>query len=128
MTISYLFLVLFASSLSSLFHVRGEIHVVGDSNGWTNTCKYTEWTQEKLFHIGDTLVFNYEEGTHNVMQVNKTGYENCIREPIFGMLVTGNDSIHLTALGTFWYICGVGKHCEYGQKLSITVVPINEEK
>lgn len=35
---------------------------------------------------------------------------------------TGNDSIELETSGNKWYICGVGRHCQNGMKLKITVL------
>uniref|UniRef100_A0A7N0VC01 Phytocyanin domain-containing protein n=1 Tax=Kalanchoe fedtschenkoi TaxID=63787 RepID=A0A7N0VC01_KALFE len=67
--------------------------------------------------------FNYEQGAHNVMQVNSTGFEACLTESNTGLYTSGNDSVHLLNEGQFWYICGLDDHCDLGQKLSIHVVP-----
>lgn len=68
-------------------------------------------------------VFNYEEHVHSVMRVNSTAYEDCIKDPYISLFASGSDSVVLSEVGRSWYICGVGDHCENGQKLSINVVP-----
>ncbi|KAK2654829.1 hypothetical protein Ddye_014685 [Dipteronia dyeriana] len=116
-----LYLVLAASL--NILEARGATHVIGGSDGWTLFTGSTNWTKGKEFHVGDILVFNYKSELHNVMQVNSSGYEDCIKEPYIRVFTSGSDSLVLSEVGQFWYICGVGDHCENGQKLSINVVP-----
>ncbi|CAM8876895.1 unnamed protein product [Rhodiola kirilowii] len=95
--------------------------IVGDAIGWTTKFDYAAWAEGKTFYVGDTLVFNYIAGMHNVHKVNQTGFEQCLI-PSSGALETGKDVITLATPGKKWYICGKGKHCEVGkQKLAITV-------
>lgn len=68
------------------------------------------------------IVFEYAKGEHNVMQVNSSGYEDCLPASSLKIYASGNDSIRLNDAGQFWYICGLDDHCEFGQKLSINVV------
>ncbi|OVA12117.1 Plastocyanin-like [Macleaya cordata] len=68
-------------------------------------------------------VFNYEGGLHNILRVNATAYDNCVKEPNLGAFGNGNDTITLAEVGRFWYICGVVDHCKNGQKLSVEVLP-----
>lgn len=61
-------------------------------------------------------------GSHNVLKVNGTAFQDCIMPPANESLVTGNDVIPLLTPGRKWYICGIGKHCvDGGQKLAIKV-------
>jgi len=69
----------------------------------------------------DFAVFKYPVGAHNVFKVNGTEFQNCIIPPADRALTSGDDTIVLASPGKKWYICGVGKHCEFGQKLAITV-------
>ncbi|XP_011029118.1 PREDICTED: mavicyanin-like [Populus euphratica] len=99
-------------------------HVVGDKTGWRPGFDYKTWAQGKTFYVGDTLVFKYTPGAHNVLRVNGTGFQECKAADDIVPLTTGNDVIPLSTPGKKWYICGVAKHCESGnQKLSITVLP-----
>lgn len=68
------------------------------------------------------LVFNHENRLHNVLQVDSTAYENCIKDSYTQRFTSGNDSVVLKE-GRAWFICGVDDHCENGQKLPITTTP-----
>ncbi|KAL5720620.1 hypothetical protein ACHQM5_013271 [Ranunculus cassubicifolius] len=98
-------------------------YTVGDSSGWTTGFNYSTWAKDKEFKVGDTLVFNYPVGAHNVFKVNGTAFKDCAIPPSNEALTTGNDKITLATPGNKWYFCGVAKHCLGGQKLVITVSP-----
>ncbi|KAG6737544.1 hypothetical protein POTOM_059072 [Populus tomentosa] len=94
-------------------------HIVGDDQGWTVNFNYTTWASGKVFHVGDTLVFNYKP-PHNLFKADGAGFKDCAAtgEP----MASGNDIITLSSPGKKWCICGYGKHCsELGQKLVINV-------
>ncbi|KAI3689609.1 hypothetical protein L2E82_47572 [Cichorium intybus] len=111
-------LIVLTTSISSMEYI------VGDEGGWNLKVNYTTWAKDKVFFVGDTLVFNYAPGTHNVMKVNGTGFQQCIVTSSNGTLTSGRDVISLQTPGRKWYICGVLKHCELGNmKLVITVLP-----
>ncbi|WKA02184.1 hypothetical protein VitviT2T_020402 [Vitis vinifera] len=96
---------------------------VGDDQGWTINFDYEAWAKDKVFHVGDKLVFKYTAGRHNVFKVNGTAFTNYTIPPANEALTTGNDVITLATPGRKWYICGVNDHCaNYGQKLAITVL------
>ncbi|KAH9324719.1 hypothetical protein KI387_004897 [Taxus chinensis] len=94
---------------------------VGDDNGWTLGFDYAKWAATQEFHVGDTLVFNYGAGAHNVIMVNGTAFADCVNQPNLALFSSGEDRVVLKALGNMWFICGVGAHCENGMKLKITV-------
>ncbi|KAK8532138.1 hypothetical protein V6N13_131480 [Hibiscus sabdariffa] len=97
-------------------------YIVGDDKGWTTNFDYQAWATDKVFHLGDKLVFRYPEGYHNVFKVNGTAFKNCDIPPENIALTSGNDTILLKTPGRKWYICGVADHCSsYGQKLAIFV-------
>nr|XP_043627503.1 blue copper protein 1b-like [Erigeron canadensis] len=99
-------------------------YIVGDASGWTLDYDYSNWAKDKVFMVGDKLVFNYASGTHNVMKVNGTGFQQCDVTSSNGTLTSGRDVIPLLTPGRKWYICGVAKHCELrNMKLVITVLP-----
>ncbi|KAL6005145.1 hypothetical protein ACLOJK_005707 [Asimina triloba] len=98
--------------------------VVGDDSGWTIKFDYQTWAMGKDFLVGDTLVFKYPVGVHNVFKVDGPAFRNCSVPPPSQALTSGNDRITLATPGRKWYICGVGQHCALGgQKLAITVLP-----
>ncbi|KAJ0089630.1 hypothetical protein Patl1_13068 [Pistacia atlantica] len=53
-------------------------YTVGDTSGWTSTgVDYTTWAANKVFEIGDNLVFNFRTGAHDVAIVTKAAYDSC---------------------------------------------------
>ncbi|XVF30758.1 hypothetical protein REPUB_Repub16aG0086200 [Reevesia pubescens] len=98
-------------------------YIVGDNDGWKPGVDYQAWAKGKQFIVGDTLLFKYKAGDHNVYKVNGTDFQSCTvpKNNSLGSF-TGNDTIKLAVAGNKWYICGVSGHCEGGQKLKITVL------
>ncbi|XVF30761.1 hypothetical protein REPUB_Repub16aG0086600 [Reevesia pubescens] len=97
-------------------------YIVGDESGWTINFDYEAWAKDKVFRVGDKLVFQYPQGYDNVFKVNGTAFKNCDIPPANEALTSGNDTIFLATPGRKWYISGVSNHCAaYGQKLKITV-------
>ena len=88
---------------------------------WVSLFKWCFYSN--IYYFTDA-VFNYAPGTHTVVKVNGTGFQQCIISPSIGILTSGQDVIPLQTPGRKWYICGVGKHCESrNMKLVITVLP-----
>ncbi|XP_020258225.1 mavicyanin-like [Asparagus officinalis] len=108
---------------------QGTEHIVGDYYGWTLNFNYNTWAKGKEFRVGDTIVFNYATGKHNVFKVSGSAFEHCSVPPENEAMVTGNDVITLETPGRKWYICGKaeGKHCWSGMKLLIDVLPASIE-
>ncbi|KAL9167346.1 hypothetical protein ABFS82_05G091000 [Erythranthe guttata] len=97
-------------------------YTVGDDSGWKLGVNYTEWAEGKNFRVGDTIMFMYKSGAHNVMKVNGSDFQKCASSNETAVpLTTGNDVIPLATPGKKWYICTVGEHCSKGMKLVITV-------
>ncbi|KAF6156685.1 hypothetical protein GIB67_017821 [Kingdonia uniflora] len=101
-------------------------HVVGGSIGWTvsadSAVVYTNWSSNQTFLVGDTLVFNFVTGTHDVGEVSKAAYDSCNGTTFIGSLITtGPASIVIKTAGVHYYICTFGMHCSYGQHLMINV-------
>ncbi|XP_008777839.2 cucumber peeling cupredoxin-like [Phoenix dactylifera] len=76
-------------------------HVVGGSGtGWTippNASFYGEWSSSQTYVVGDTLVFNFPTGIHNVIQVPKSSYDACTAQNQIGStLSTGPATVTLT--------------------------------
>ncbi|XP_028761251.1 basic blue protein-like [Neltuma alba] len=98
-------------------------HVVGDDRGWTTDFNYAEWAQDKVFQVGDNLVFNYDNTKHNVVKLNGTLFNSCTFPAGTEALTSGNDVVQLTSSGRKWYACGKADHCAArGMKLAITVL------
>ncbi|OVA05477.1 Plastocyanin-like [Macleaya cordata] len=100
------------------------VYKVGDSAGWTLKVPvdYKKWAASKTFYVGDTIVFEYDPTFHNVMQVNITDYKSCNATAPMATYKTGKDSITIKKHGHYFFLCGVPKHCDAGQKVDIRVV------
>ncbi|XP_071725619.1 basic blue protein-like [Rutidosis leptorrhynchoides] len=91
--------------------------VVGDKNGWM--FNLSGWPTGKNFKAGDVLVFNYPKGAHNVVAVNKAGYDGCSASPSNAKVYsTGADRIKLVK-GLNNFICTIPGHCDSGMKIQV---------
>ncbi|KAK1380083.1 Phytocyanin domain-containing protein [Heracleum sosnowskyi] len=65
--------------VSQLQVTIGAVYKVGDSAGWTiaGSVDYRKWSAAKTFHVGDTILFQYNSQFHNVMQVRHAEYKSC---------------------------------------------------
>jgi len=63
--------------------------------------------------------FRYQKGTHNVFEVNETGYDNCTMDGVAGNWTSGKDFIPLPEARRYYFICGNG-FCMQGMKVAIT--------
>ncbi|CAJ1944580.1 unnamed protein product [Sphenostylis stenocarpa] len=121
-----MFIMLFA--VATLLHgsAAQTRHVVGDSIGWTipsnGAAAYTTWASNKTFVVGDTLVFNFTSGRHDVAKVTKSDFDACNGASALFTLTSGPASVPLNETGEQYYICTIGTHCSLGQKLSVNVV------
>jgi len=94
---------------------------VGDNLGWGYQANYAEWASANTFYVGDNLIFNYAKGSHDVVKVNGTEFQQCIASTGDLTLSSGADVITLATAGIHWYICGFTGHCLGGMKLVVTV-------
>eukprot|EP01018_Ginkgo_biloba_P035106 Gb_22461 [translate_table: standard] len=93
---------------------------VGDANGWNTNVNYTAWAAGKTFAVGDNLIFTYPP-IHDVLEVNKAGYDNCQGSNALNSSSGGSTTIPLTSSGNKYYMCGISNHCSLGMKLAISV-------
>ncbi|KAL4559181.1 hypothetical protein LXL04_031315 [Taraxacum kok-saghyz] len=96
--------------------VDGAVYTVGDSSGWSFGSG--SWTKGKRFKAGDMLVFNYDSTIHNVVAVNRGGYNGCTTPAGAKFYKSGKDSLKLSK-GVNFFICSIPGHCESGMKISI---------
>ncbi|VFQ89675.1 unnamed protein product [Cuscuta campestris] len=73
----------------------------------------------KTFRAGDTLLFKYSPGFHNVVEVDKATYDKCGTPPAKAKVyASGSDRVTLTK-GQHYFICSFAGHCKAGMKISI---------
>ncbi|CAA7393521.1 unnamed protein product [Spirodela intermedia] len=97
---------------------------VGNSKGWNPGVNYTIWAQNKSFYVGDWLVFLYQPGQADVLQVNETAYNQCLYDsPITNWSRGRSFAFELNKTGHYYFICSRG-YCYNGMKLAIKVEKI----
>ncbi|KAJ0046887.1 hypothetical protein Pint_04127 [Pistacia integerrima] len=114
--------------MTTLFGVSlGAVYKVGDSAGWTamGSVDYKKWASTKNFHVGDEIVFDYNNKFHNVKEVTHQDFQSCNAASPMATYTTGSDSITLKNHGDHYFLCGVPGHCEAGQKVDIMVTPVS---
>ncbi|ESQ42043.1 hypothetical protein EUTSA_v10014739mg [Eutrema salsugineum] len=105
--------------------VFAEDYDVGDDTEWIRPTElefYTNWAAGKTFRVGDELEFDFAAGRHDVAVVTKDAYENCEKEKPISHMTIPPVKIMLNTTGPQYFICTVGDHCRFGQKLAIDVV------
>uniref|UniRef100_A0A0E0R7K3 Phytocyanin domain-containing protein n=1 Tax=Oryza rufipogon TaxID=4529 RepID=A0A0E0R7K3_ORYRU len=72
------------------------------------------------FAAGDTLVFNYQAGVHNVVAASAAEYRSCKVRNSADAAATAAGSAKLDLKkGVNYFICGVPGHCATGMKLRV---------
>ncbi|KAL6137757.1 hypothetical protein ACLB2K_063046 [Fragaria x ananassa] len=83
---------------------------------------YVTWASSQTFVVGDILIFNFATNAHDVVEVPKASFDSCSSTNAIGnSIITGPANVTLASPGEHYYICTVGKHCQSGQKLAISV-------
>ncbi|CAH2069299.1 unnamed protein product [Thlaspi arvense] len=100
------------------------IYKVGDSDGWTTKDDvYNSWAERKEFHVGDSLVFEYDRNLNDVTQVwGALEYQFCDTFSPKAVYNTGHDIVTLTEPGFYYFISSNRVQCQLGQRLDILVV------
>ncbi|KAK3137957.1 hypothetical protein QOZ80_5AG0362580 [Eleusine coracana subsp. coracana] len=106
----------------------GVYHIIGAGKGWRmppNKTYYEEWASTRNISIGDKLMFLYRSGVYNIVEVpSRELFDACSMRNITNRYQRGPTIIELTEPGTRYYFCGVGEHCEVGQKVVIKVCAV----
>ncbi|KAK4406037.1 Early nodulin-like protein 3 [Sesamum angolense] len=101
----------------------GAVYKVGDSAGWTITgVDYERWASTHSLKVGDTVVFNYDNESNDVIQVTEENYNTCNSDDPIDIFNSGNDELEYTNPGSFYYLCSFPNRCLYNkQKIEIKV-------
>lgn len=103
------------------------VYTVGGPGGWTTPLRakvnYTEWAANTPFKVGDSLEFNYVYKAHTVLEVIRSDFRYCNKSsPIESFdNMSGKTVVVLSKPGNYYFIDGVGTHCEEGQKFQAKV-------
>nr|XP_027066301.1 early nodulin-like protein 2 [Coffea arabica] len=100
-------------------------YIVGDDLGWIvppgGKIAYETWAYDKIFAVGDTLVFNFTTGEQDVARVTKEAFDTCNSTNPLSLQTTGPASYTLNSTGEYYFISTLDGHCFSGQKLAIIV-------
>ncbi|EXB54655.1 Lamin-like protein [Morus notabilis] len=95
--------------------------VGGGRNTWSPGVNLTDWAVKEQFYVGDWLYFGFDKWSHNVLEVNKSNYENCEeRDFVTNVTRGGRDVFNLTEPKVYYFLCGRG-FCSEGMKVEIPV-------
>ncbi|KAK4425354.1 Early nodulin-like protein 3 [Sesamum alatum] len=102
----------------------GAVYNVGDSAGWTNTgVDYQGWADAHTFKVGNEIVFTYDNGDNDVVQVSEEDYNACNSDNPIETYKSGNDMLEFADAGTYYFICSYPNKClNDNQKVKIEVV------
>ncbi|KAJ1287376.1 hypothetical protein BS78_02G005400, partial [Paspalum vaginatum] len=96
-------------------------YTVGDEKGWNPDVDYTAWVKKhKPFYKGDWLIFEYQNGRSDVVQVDEVGYDNCDKANALTSYSKGHTyAFQLKEAKDYYFICSYG-YCYSGMKLHVT--------
>lgn len=63
----------------------------------------------------------YSSGHNNVFRVSRKDYDNCNSNDPIEAYIKGPTALTLTAPGDYYYFSNIGRHCEFGMKVHVTV-------
>ncbi|OAE25320.1 hypothetical protein AXG93_4620s1340 [Marchantia polymorpha subsp. ruderalis] len=106
---------------------RGEVFAVGGAAGWrvpqSGKVNYTEWASMlSTLNVGDTLLFTYPTGEHNVVQVGEEDFGRCKAISPIATYTDGQTLVNLPKEGRYHFMCSFPRHCLLGQKFMVDVV------
>ncbi|KAI5080167.1 hypothetical protein GOP47_0005646 [Adiantum capillus-veneris] len=101
--------------------MEGTTWKVGDSKGWQLSVDYLQWTQGKVFEVGDFLLFTYNKSTENVLEVSAADYASCTTIGPIATYSDGNTTVLLENYTTRFFISGIPGHCLASMTLQIHV-------
>ncbi|CAN7068034.1 unnamed protein product [Brassica rapa subsp. trilocularis] len=111
---------------SKILPVGNTYKVGGDSEGWKvyDSDFYNKWSEEKQFHVGDTLFFEYANEVSDVYEINgDLEFMTCDPTSPVAVHKTGHDLVRLTEPGVHYFITSHSGSCEAGLKLRVMVGP-----
>ncbi|KAH0874031.1 hypothetical protein HID58_071393, partial [Brassica napus] len=101
--------------------------VVGDSQGWKlyNSDFYNKWSEERQFHVGDALLFEYDNEVNDVYEISgDLEFITCDPTSPVAVHKTRQDLVRLTEPGVHYFVTSHSGYCEAGLKLRVMVGPL----
>ncbi|PKA57390.1 Lamin-like protein [Apostasia shenzhenica] len=112
--------------LLPLLLASGDRYTVGDEKGWNPGVNYTVWVDKhRPFHIGDWLVFYYQSGMADVVQVDNESFVKCdASHPISNYSKGRSYAFELNETKRYYFICSYG-YCYQGMRVSVLAHPLS---
>ncbi|OMO52247.1 Plastocyanin-like protein [Corchorus olitorius] len=110
------FLAVFCFALTS----DATTYMVGDTSGWDIATDIDSWASDKIFKVGDVLLFQYSS-YHSVSEVSKQSFDSCNTTNTLTTFSNGNTTVTLSKPGARYFVCGNRLHCLGGMKLQVDV-------
>ncbi|KAF2319747.1 hypothetical protein GH714_018488 [Hevea brasiliensis] len=86
-------------------------YTVGDGLGWCPDVSMESWPENKKFYSGDTLVFNYDADSYDVVVVDQRGHDTCTVTANAKVFDSGHDQIKLV-FGANYFITSNPEDCQ----------------
>ncbi|KAL6638008.1 hypothetical protein ACP70R_025580 [Stipagrostis hirtigluma subsp. patula] len=80
---------------------------------------YRAWADNRTFFVGDNLVFRFEMGFYDVVQVSRREYEDCTADDPYADFHDSPAVVPLDVDGVRYYVCTVGNYCALGVKIYV---------
>ncbi|CAN8275266.1 unnamed protein product [Cochlearia groenlandica] len=101
-----------------------KVYKVGDSNGWTMKDQYRSWVRNKIFHVGDSLIFEYNPNVNDLIHVSgPLDYVSCNSLSPKAVYNTGHDVVTFKEPGSYYFITSNHIQCVNGLKIDVLVIP-----
>ncbi|BAF12694.1 umecyanin [Oryza sativa Japonica Group] len=120
-TLLAVFLLLLVAAAVAPPHVLAADHVVGGSI-WSIPPRpglYRAWADNRTFVAGDNLVFRFETGMYNVVQVGRREFDDCTADDPYRDWTDGPAVVTLGSAAVRYFICTVGNYCSLGVKVYV---------
>ncbi|OEL13070.1 hypothetical protein BAE44_0025912 [Dichanthelium oligosanthes] len=122
--------VLLVGTASAAWHAQVFV-VGGEPRGWAkpeapNEETYNHWAARNRFHVGDFLHFKYDKND-SVLVVSGDDYKFCGAAKPALRFDGGDTRFRLDHSGFCYFISGAPGHCDAGQRMTVRVLPQQQE-
>ncbi|XP_041008276.1 lamin-like protein [Juglans microcarpa x Juglans regia] len=94
---------------------------VGGVQGWNQNVNYTVWSRHQHIYVGDWLYFIFDKHYYNVLEVNKTSYENCNDQGFITNITRGGRDVFQVTEARPYYFLSSGGYCYHGMRVAVNV-------
>ncbi|XP_018813969.1 lamin-like protein [Juglans regia] len=94
---------------------------VGGVQAWNQNVNYTVWSSHQHIYVGDWLYFIFDKHFYNVLEVNKTSYENCNDKGFINNITRGGRDVFQVTEARPYYFLSSGGYCYHGMRVAVNV-------